>query len=94
MNPEGGGIGPDMLGKLMPMLAGMGLPILMQNIEKMHKLMTGGGANAKKGQQPAGPAMGAVPGPAAQPPAGAPPMQMDPQKMQLILQIMKARGMA
>jgi len=90
--------GLDGLGKLipqlMPFLAGIGFPTLMHNVEKMHKLMTGGGASAKKGQQPAGPAMGAVPGPAAQPPAGPPTTGMDPQKMQLIMQIMQARGMA
>ena len=89
---------PDMIKQLMPFLAGMGLPTLMHNIEKMHKLMTGGMAGAKKGQQPAG-SQGAVPGPTAMPPPVAPSptaggMQMDPQKMGLILQIMKARGMA
>jgi len=94
--------GLDGLGKLipqlMPFLAGIGFPTLMHNVEKMHKLMTGGGASAKKGQQPAGPAMGAVPGPTAMSPPVAPDaaggMQMDPAKMNLILQIMKARGMA
>lgn len=103
MNPEGGmpsaGLSPDIMKILQPMLnkdmlMGMGIPVLMGNIEKMHKLMTGGGASAKKGQQPAGP-QGAVPGPTAMPPAGAPPTAgMDPQKMQLIMQIMQARGMA
>ncbi len=94
------GLSPDIMKMLQPMmnkdvLMGMGIPVLMGNIEKMHKLMTGGGAKAKQGQQPAGPAMGAVPGPAAQPPAGPPPSAgMDPAKMQLIMQIMQARGMA
>lgn len=86
---------PEMLKSLMPFLAGMGLPVMMSNIEKMHKLMTGGGDKTKKGQQPAGPAMGAVPRPAAMPPPVASPTSgIDPQKMQLIMQIMHARGMA
>lgn len=81
---------PDMITKLMPFLAGMGFPVLMGNIEKLNKIFTGGGAKAKAGQQPAGPAMGAASGPQGMPPAGG----LDPQKMMLIMQIMKARGMA
>jgi hypothetical protein len=103
MNPDGGmpsaGLSPDVMKMLQPLMSkdvlmGMGIPVLMGNIEKMHKLMTGGGAKAKQGQQPAGP-QGAAPGPAAMPPAGASPSAgMDPAKMQLIMQIMQARGMA
>lgn len=80
---------PEMITKLMPFLAGMGMTAFTANLEKLHKVFTGGGASAKKGQQPAGPAMGAVPGPQAMPPAGG----LGPDQMGLIMQIMKARGM-
>lgn len=82
---------PEMMQKLMPFLAGAGMRDVVQNIEKMSKIL--GGGNAQKGQgqkQAAGPQGAAMPAPApgAMPPSG----QINPAVMSMLARMIQARG--
>lgn len=88
------GISPDMLKQLMPhimpFLAGAGLGQFVGSIDKLVKTMSGGGAHGKSGQQPTG-QQASPAGAASGPQAAAPP---NPQQLMMLMQLLKARGMA
>lgn len=82
---------PEMLKALMPMLAGAGIAPMVQNIEKLLKTLTGGGAAAKGQKQAMGP-QAATPAPMPMPSAGGTPSQLDPTVLAMLTRMMAARG--
>ena len=82
---------PELLSKLMPILAGAGIGPLTQHIERLLKTLTGGGA-AAKGQKPAQGPQAAAPVPMPMPSQGGTPSQLDPTVLAMLTRMMAARG--
>ena len=99
-----GGLNPQMLQQLMPILAGAGLRDMVDSISKLHKTMSGGAAQGHHpGQQAGGPqgatmpmgASAAPPVPAGAMPGGAPPAGAQPQQQQImaLMAMLRAKGL-
>lgn len=81
-----------MLKALMPVLVGAGIGPMIQNLEKLMKVLGGGAASGKGQKQAAGPQAAAMPAPMPNPQGGPVSPQLDPAMLAMLTQMLSARG--